>query len=322
LTDAELTINAVAYNKPIAVTDTGTLQAANLSTLSLNRDQTVTATAASTISGNATELKALVNDAGIATAADYNAVVTGSIGVSDISAIDSDSTGTVSVADVMDTLSAIQTFNGAAAANAGILQNATGVITANGDVQPNSFDFSAVLKGMTINGFAGVDALTGTNFNDVIKGGADVDSLSGKDGSDTFVYAPGDAFAGFVSGGTFERINDFSADFDKIDLQTAPIFGDPETKVLTLGGYPLTVSINEKGEVTFDGAGVSDLLLTDALIAVRSVVNGVGEIGFFNFDFGSGNSTFLYQENNASANDLLIALVGTTFGDTDTLLIV
>jgi len=311
------------------VTDTGTLQAAHLSTLSANSDQTVTATAASTLSGTAAQLIAVVNDAGIATAANYNAVVTGSIGVSDISAIDIDTTGTVSVTDVTDTLSAIQTYNGASAANAAILQNTTGVITANGDLNPDSFDFSAVLKGMAINGFAGADALTGTNFADVITGGADADSLLGKGGADTFVYVPGDAPVAFVSGGTFEKINDFSAASDKIDLSVAPVLGAAESKVATLGGFPVTVSIDAAGKLTLEGDGVGDLLLTDFLSAARGVVNGAGEIGFFEFDFGSGNSTFLYQENGASASDLLIALVGatgvsdfsTTFGDANTLFI-
>ena len=329
LADAALTTAAVAYNKPMTVTDTGTLQAVHLSTLSANSNQAVTATEASTLSGTAAQLKAVVNDAGIATASNYNAVVTGSIGVSDISAIDNDTTGSVTLANVTDTLSAIQTYNGASAANAAILQNATGVITANGDLNPDSFDFSAVLKGMTINGLAGADALTGTNFNDVITGGADADSLLGKGGADTFVFAQGEAPVAFVNGGTFEKINDFSAASDKIDLLVAPLLGVAESKVASLGGFPVTVSIDAAGKLTLAGDGVGDLLLTDFLSAVRGVVNGAGEIGFFEFDFGSGNSTFLYQENGASANDLLIALLGTTgivdfsttFGDANTLFI-
>lgn len=312
VTDAGLTTGAVAYNKPITVTDTGTVLAADLHTVSANTNQTLTATAATTISGSATELLSVVNDTGIGTATNYIATVTGTSAVSEISAIDNDTTGTVSVANVSDTPSAIQTYNGASATNAAILQNATGTITANGDLNPDTADFSAVLKGMTINGFAGQDALTGTNFADLITGGADADSLLGKGDADTFYYALGDAPTGFVAGGTYEKINDFSAAQDKIDLVTAPQLGTAESKAATIGGLAGTVAIDAAGKVTFTGDGLADLTLVEALAAVRSVVNGVGEVGFFQMNPGSGDSTFLYQENGASANDLLIALFGTT----------
>ena len=332
LTDAALTTGAVAYNKPITVTDTGTVQAANLSTLSANTDQTVTATAASTISGTAAQLLAVVVNTGIATAANYNAVVTGSIGVSDISTIDGDTSGTVSVANVTDTMSAIQTYNGASAANAAILQNASGTITANGDSNPDSYDLSAVLKGITMNGFAGNDALTGTNFADTIVGGTGADSLLGKSGADTFYFATGDAPTSLVASATYDNIGDFVATADKLDFQVAPAMGAAETNsVATIGGVTGTVAIDAAGKVTFSGAGVGDMSMTEALAAVRSLVTGAGEVAVFEFNDGvNGNGTFVYQENGASSNDLLVLLKGVTgiddfstgSGDSNTLFIV
>jgi len=70
--------------------------------------------------------------------------------------------------------------------------------------------------------------------------------------------------------------------------------------------------------------------MAQVLDAMRAVVTEAGEIGFLEFNDGlNGNSTFIYQENGASANDLFIQLTGVTgiddtsnlSGDADTLFI-
>jgi Ca2+-binding RTX toxin-like protein len=260
----------------------------------------------------------VVNDAGIATNANYNAEITGTVVVADISTIDADTGGTISVTNVTDTFSALQTYNGASSANTTILQNALGTITANGAGNPDSADFSAVLKGMTINGFAGNDAITGTNFADVITGGTGADALLGGGGADIFVFATGDAPTSLVGSALYDRIGDFNTAEDRIDLGVTPILGSSESNAAaTIGGIQGVASIDAAGKVTFSGTGVDDMSITEALVAVRSLVTGAGELAFFEFNDGvNGNGTFIYQENGASANDMLILLTGVT-GITD-----
>ena len=331
VTDAGNGVAAVAFNRPITVTDSGTIGAADLSTVSANTTQTVTATAATTISGSTAQLLALVNDAGIASRANYNALITGTAGVADLSTIDADTGGTVTVTNVTDTFSAIQTYNGVSSANAAILQNSLGTITANGGANPDTVDFSAVLKGMTINGLAGNDVITGTDFADVISGGTGADAMLGGGGVDIFVFSTGDAPTALVGAATYDMISDFNTAQDRIDLAVMPVLGSSEVNASAMiGGAMGTVSIDAAGEVTFSGSGVSSLTMTEALAAVRTLVTGAGELAHFQFDDGvngSGESTFVYQENGASSSDILILLTGvtgiadfsTTLGDANTL---
>jgi hypothetical protein len=81
----------------------------------------------------------------------------------------------------------------------------------------------------------------------------------------------------------------------------------------TLGAAAGTVSIDTAGKVTFGGARLNEASMAEILAAVRSIVTGVGEIAFFQFDDGvNGNGTFIYQENGDAANDMLIFLSGVT----------
>jgi limonene-1,2-epoxide hydrolase len=331
LVDAASGIGAVAYNKPMTVSDTGTLQAADLVTLSANTNQTVSATAATTISGSATQLLSVVSDSGLATAAGYNAVVTGTASTSEISAIDADTSGVITATNIADTLGNISTYSGSSAAAAAIIQNALGIVTATGDGNNDSANFSTVLKGMAINGLGGNDALTGTDFADVITGGTGADFLFGGDGADTFYFATGESPTALVASLTFDKIGDFVATEDKIDLLVAPLIGAAESISATLGGVTGTASIDEFGKVTFAGGGVDDATLSEALAAVRGLVTGAGEVAFFEFNDGfNGEGTFLYQENGSTANDMLIFLTGsadvadfsTLAGDANTLWIV
>lgn len=149
-------------------------------------------------------------------------------------------------------------------------------------------------------------------------------------GADTFYFATGDAPTSGVGAATYDRINDFAIAQDKIDLQVAPVLGSAETNnAANIGGVTGSAAIDAAGKVTFSGAGVDDLTLAEALVAVRSLVTGAGEIAFFEINDGSGGS-YLYQENGSAANDTFIFLAGTTgivdtsgiAGDSNTLFIV
>ena len=201
--------------------------------------------------------------------------------------------------------------------------------SAGGGVNPDTVDFSAVLKGMTINGLADKDVITGTNFADVISGGTGADAMLGGGGADIFVFSTGDAPTSLVGAATYDRIGDFNTAQDRIDLAVMPVLGSVEANAsATIGAVIGTVSIDAAGKVTFSGAGVADMSIAEALTAVRSLVTGAGELASFEFNDGvNGNGTFVYQENGASTNDMLILLTGvtgiadfsTSLGDANTL---
>jgi hypothetical protein len=312
VTDAGNGVNAVAYNKRITVTDSGTVQAVNLTIVSANTTETVTATAATTLSGSAAALILVVQDTGIATATNYNAVISGTASVAQINQIDGDTTGTISVEDIADSLANIANLN---VTSPSIIENATGTVTANGGSSDDSADFSAVMNEMIINGGAGADSLSGTNFADVISGGTNLDALFGGLGADVFAYATGDAPTAAAASLRYEKISDFNPEFDMIDRSGigAPFAHRAEADVsATIGGTAGTVSIDAAGKVTF-GGNLANASMTELLAAVRSIVTEQGEVAFFEFDDGvNGIGTFIYQENGTSANDMLIFLSGVT----------
>jgi hypothetical protein len=319
LTDAGDASSAIGYNKTLTVTDTGTLQASDVSTLSANTSQTVTASSATTISGSAANFVTLINDTGVTLGASYNATVSGTASTAQLATIDGDTSGTVSVADITDTISSIQTFQGGSASQATILENATGTITANGS-GVDSADLSAVQHGITINLGAEADTVVGTGFADTITGGTNTDIVYGGSGIDTYVFNTGDAPTALVATLKYDKIGDFNASQDKIDLQVSPVLGSAESTSATLGGQAGTVAIDSSGLVQFSGSGVGDASLSEVLNAVRAVVQGAGEIGLFQFDDGLNTvGTYVYQENSSSSSDLFIFLDGVTgIADTST----
>jgi hypothetical protein len=177
---------------------------------------------------------------------------------------------------------------------------------------------------MIINSFGGNDSITGTGFNDIITGGLGADSVFGGNGADTFIYAAGvdfsnqpfsDAPTALVGSLTYDKIGDFAVANDKIDLSVTPTIGDAESKSVTLGGLPTgSVAIDSQGKITFTvDPSANDVAMTEILSAVRSLVNGSGEVGFFQWNDGfNGNGTFIYQENGASQSDIFIFLGGVT----------
>jgi hypothetical protein len=311
--DALLGSSAVAYNKPITVTDTGTVSASQLVAISGNTNQTLDVSAAANISGSAANLISIVDDTGITTSTSYNALITDdTVTAGQIFRVDPDTTGSVSVNSISDSLVNIASLN---VSSASIIQNASGTVTATGTDNADSADFSTVAHSMVITGNAGNDNLTGTNYADTINGGTGADSLLGKGGADVFSFAPGDSPTVLVGQLIFDKIGDFTPSADKIDLSVSPFFGASESRAVTLSGLSGGVSIDATGKVTFtvngvDGAG--DATLSELLAAVRSVV-GDGELAYFEFNDGYnfvGTSTFLYQDNGPSVNDILIMLSG------------
>ena len=268
------------------------------------------ATALSTISGSSSDLASIVDDTSILTTSSYNVQITGTSTAAQIAKVDGDTTGVISVFNISDTLGNIASLNTSAAT---IIQNASGSVTAVGTNNNDSADFSTVLRSMVIVGNDGADSITGTDFGDEINGGAGVDSLFGRGGNDVFTFATGDSTTALVGSLAYDKIGDFSTVDDKIDLQVTPVLGAAESRSTTLGGVAGTVEINAAGQITFSGDGFNDATMSELLAAARSVVSGAGEVGYFEFNDGlNGNGTFIFQENGASANDMLILLGGVT----------
>jgi len=306
-----LLVSSIAYNKPITVTDTGTVAAAQLVVISGNTNLTLDVSAAVNISGSAANLISIVDDSGITTSTSYNALITDdTVSAGQIFRVDADTTGSISVNSISDSLVNIASLN---VSSAPIIQNASGTVTATGTDNADSADFSTVAHSMVITGNAGNDNLTGTNYADIINGGVGADSLLGKGGADVFYFAPGDSPTVLVGQLVYDKIGDFTPSADKIDLQVNPVLGASESRSVTLYGLPGGVSIDATGKVTFSGDGAGDASLSELLAAVRSVVTGAGEVAYFEFNDGYnfvGTSTFVYQENGTSVNDMLIMLSG------------
>ena len=77
----------------------------------------------------------------------------------------------------------------------GVTQNETTVTGTSGD---DTIDCSAASPGKTINGLAGNDTITATQFDDLVTGGEGNDTITGSEGNDTL---SGEAGNDFVDGG-------------------------------------------------------------------------------------------------------------------------
>ena len=193
-----------------------------------------------------------------------------------------------------------------------------------------SANFNSLLSGLTINATGGNDAISATTLDDIITGGTGADEMAGAGGSDIFVFNSGDAPTALVGSLTYDKITDFGLANDKIDFQTGPVIGSAESKSATLRSGAGTVNLSASGIATFLGDDVGDATRAEILTAVRSVVQGNGEIAVFEFNDGfNGNGTYVYQENGSTSNDLFVFMGGVTgvadtsaiLGDADTLYI-
>ncbi|MEN4045915.1 DUF4214 domain-containing protein [Sulfurimonas sp. NWX367] len=179
LADVNTFISNVTYTNTANVTlsDT-TLAAADVNTLDASVG-TIDATAATTITGTTTDVKALI-DANTVFAPSVNITLTdaanATVAAADLAAIDAATGGTVTITNSV-------IING----------TADGSSTADAiDVSGITFTSSAV----TINGNDGddkiiggieADTINGGDGNDIIRGGAGVDTINGDAGDDTFV---------------------------------------------------------------------------------------------------------------------------------------
>ena len=183
-------------------------------------------------------------------------------------------------------------------------------------------DFSAIswpgLKGVTLTGSAGNQAVKGSSFADFIAGGDGADSLWGGDGEDMFAYTSVVDSAASVAANktiTFDAILDFTSGEDKIalaDLNVTLTGGAEATSVhvttFAIGGGVLVDHIGTFADLA--GQLVGDL--------TGSVANGALQVYILDLTGNNGalgTGKYLLVNNNNTGmdtGDLFIQLAGTS----------
>ncbi|MCK5111890.1 MAG: hypothetical protein KAQ94_10255, partial [Arcobacteraceae bacterium] len=90
-----------ATNYAVTLSDTGSVAAANLTTIVNDTTGTVNASAATTITGNTAEVLLVVNEADITTATDYAVTLSNAATLTEISTIDGDTTGVIDYTQIV-----------------------------------------------------------------------------------------------------------------------------------------------------------------------------------------------------------------------------
>ena len=99
----------------------------------------------------------------------------------------------------------------------------------------------------TINGGAGADTLDGGNGNDRLIGGAGVDVLTGGLGADTFVFGSIGDIGNSTVAGSRELVTDFEVGIDKLDLSAI----DADTTVTGNQAFVLAQAIAAAGQLSW-----------------------------------------------------------------------
>lgn len=188
--------------------------------------------------------------------------------------------------------------------------NSTGTVTINAD--------GVTGNGMALTGSATkANNITGTDFDDVIVGGAAVDTLKGGDGIDIMTggagvdifvfYTDVDAELSAGEPGDVNSITDYSGDIlrltDVANNDNFAVAGQATTPVATSN-----VAINANGLITFDAA---DDTLAEKIVAVLADADiGDNELAIFNH--GSDTYVFGTSATATAADHFIIKLVGVT----------
>ena len=184
--------------------------------------------------------------------------------------------------------------------------------TATGNVIADATLFAGT-QGVTINGGAGIDTLTGSTLGDIISGGAGVDTITGLGGADTltggaaadiFVIAAADA-AMTGAGVGKDTITDFNTGGSDV-LRFAAADG-----VANAGGAAVataSVTVAAGGKVTF--ASADDTLTEMITTLVADAAIAANEVVFFEL----GSDTYVYGAgaNADGTDDFLVKLTGIT----------
>jgi len=160
-----------------------------------------------------------------------------------------------------------------------------------------------------LTGAAAIDTIVGGAGNDQITGGTGADTMTGGAGADTFVIAGGDNTTA-----AHDVITDYTAaaaSGDTINMNgTADIAEDETASAGVAAGVTITVV---DGILTLGGTGASSIdTLAEWIVEANATVDVDDESVAFEFN----GDTYVYQQTNNAAGDLLVELDGVT-GITD-----
>ena len=316
---------SVGHNELITVTDTGSINAADLLTLFANTNQIIDAHLAGTITGSIANFTALEADTSIHVSTNFNAVLTDNANVSQINALHAyDSSGVITAYGITDTFTNILSLQNTLPS---ILENATGTITANSPNTPTNADFSSIHHSMTIDASVGGEAIIGTaGYGDRIVAGQ-LDILTGGSGLttvNTYVFSAGSAPDGYALGNVpnYDTITNFKVGYDFINFtSSSSTFGQVHSSVaVTIGGVAALGSIDADGHISFtDASGIAltqnylddNATLSELVNAAKKIESTVAQVGFFQWDDGvNGESTYLFQNNGSKSLDNLVLIKG------------
>ncbi|MCS3765091.1 VCBS domain-containing protein [Bradyrhizobium centrosematis] len=174
-----------------------------------------------------------------------------------------------------------------------LFANATGGVVV--DLASGTVSGDASVGHDTITG--GVNGVSGSGFNDTLKGGIGADNFLGNGGADTFVY---------VSGGGADFIGDFShGQADKIDLSGAGIYNLADVQAIaSQQGLNTFINFGNGDSLTLQNVNLASLTAADFVFAP-----GVHLIGDANANTLVGT---VYADNlsGLTGNDVLQGLGG------------
>ncbi|WIW47860.1 VCBS domain-containing protein [Bradyrhizobium sp. 62B] len=174
-----------------------------------------------------------------------------------------------------------------------LFANATGGVVV--DLASGTVSGDASVGHDTITG--GVNGVSGSGFNDTLKGGIGADNFLGNGGADTFVY---------VSGGGADFIGDFShGQADKIDLSGAGIYNLADVQAIaSQQGLNTFINFGNGDSLTLQNVNLANLTAADFIFAP-----GVHLIGDANANTLVGT---VYADNlsGLAGNDVLQGLGG------------
>ncbi|WP_340587517.1 calcium-binding protein, partial [Erythrobacter alti] len=155
--------------------------------------------------------------------------------------------------------------------------------------------------GNRLYGLDGNDYLKGGSGVDLLDGGSGIDNLSGGEGADIFRYS---SISDAPTGGSLERITDFEAGTDKIDLSNLAI---QHIEIVSTASGPVLRVVGSGGEMQILVNGSGEFSLSDAIYELISFEGGPGQDAITGSPFddvinGYGDNDFL---SGIDGNDIL-----------------
>ena len=305
----------------------GEVQASDLLKIEENTSAMINATAVNSVLGSAEDVWSAVTSDHISLSNSFNASLTGTASVVQLSDIKALTQGIIVSQNIADDYLSVATFAVNASA---IFKAATGSVSVFGSFAGDTINMTpvGVSHALTILAGDGNDVVIGSALGDIIYGesGDDVlygskgnDTLYGGDGADTFKFDAGDT-GNITSGSIYDVVMDYVAGLggDKLDFgKNVKIASDGLKSVAAEVGHSgsdINASV-ANGVLSISGNDAS--VVNGSLEGWLSVAKAVDKTPSMIVAFKFSTDTYIYEKNSATNSDLLIQLNGVS--DIDTL---